>query len=60
MRKATKTVAVWFGIAAGLAGMEHGILEILQGNIPPENLMIVSMGPPCVPEETWNTERNSQ
>lgn len=54
MRNATKTVATWFGITAGLAGMEHGIFEILQGNIRPESLMIVSMGPPCVPEETWN------
>jgi hypothetical protein len=54
MRKATKTVAVWFGIAAGLAGIEHGIFEILQGNIRPESLMIVSMGPPCVPEVAWN------
>ena len=54
MRKATKTVAAWFGIAAGLAGMEHGIFEILQGNIRPEGLVIASMGPPCVPEETWN------
>lgn len=54
MRNATKTVAAWFGIAAGLAGMEHGIFEILQGNVHPESVMIVSMGPPCVPEETWN------
>lgn len=54
MRKSSKTVAAWFGIAAGLAGIEHGIFEILQGNVRPESLMIVSMGPPCVPEETWN------
>lgn len=54
MRKATKTTASWFGIAAGLAGMEHGIFEILQGNMRPDGLMIVSMGPPCVPEEAWN------
>ena len=54
MRKATKTVATWFGIAAGGAGIEHGIFEILQGNIQPESLMIESMGPPCVPEEIWN------
>ena len=54
MRKATKTVATWFGIAAGGAGIEHGIFEILQGNTQPENLMIVSMGPPCISEEIWN------
>jgi hypothetical protein len=58
MRKATKTVTTWFGIAAGGAGIEHGIFEILQGvaspNTQPEGLMIASMGPPCVPEEIWN------
>jgi hypothetical protein len=54
MRKATKTVATWFGVAAGLAGIEHGYFEILQGNTRPEGLMIASIGPPCVPEEVWN------
>ena len=54
MRKATKTVATWFGIAAGIAGIEHGYFEILQGNTKPESLMIASMGHPCVPEEVWN------
>jgi hypothetical protein len=28
MGKATKTIATWLGIAAGLAGMEHGYFEI--------------------------------
>lgn len=55
MRKATKTVATWFGIAAGIAGIEHGYFEILQGNTKPQGLMIASIGPPCVPEEVWNT-----
>ena len=54
MRKATQAVAAWFGVAAGIAGLEHGYFEILQGNTQPEGLMIVSMGPPCVPEEIWN------
>lgn len=54
MRKTTISVARWFGIAAGIAGLEHGCFEILQGNIRPEGLMIVSIGPPCVPEEVWN------
>jgi hypothetical protein len=30
MRRATKTVATWLGIAAGLAGLEHDCFEILQ------------------------------
>ena len=55
MRKATKTVATWFGVAAGIAGIEHGYFEILQGNVHPDSLMIVSMGPPCVPAEIWNS-----
>jgi hypothetical protein len=54
MRKATKTVASWFGIAAGVAGLEHGYFEILQGNTQPESVVIASIGPPCVPEEIWN------
>lgn len=54
MRKATKTVATWFGIAAGIAGIEHGYFETLQGNTNPVSLMIPSMGPPCIPEEVWN------
>ncbi len=55
MRKATKTVATWLGIAAGVAGLEHGYYEILQGSTRPAGMMIVSMGPPCVPEEIWNS-----
>ena len=31
MRKATRTIAAWFGITAGIAGLEHGYFEILQG-----------------------------
>ena len=54
MRKATRTVAAWFGISAGIAGIEHGYFEILQGNTRPESLMITSIGSPCVPEEIWN------
>ena len=44
MNKATKTVATWLGITAGIAGLEHGYFEILQGITRPESLMIVSMG----------------
>ena len=55
MRRATRTVAAWFGIAAGTAGIEHGYFEILQGNTKPEGVMIESMGPPCVPVEVWNS-----
>ena len=45
MRKATKTVAMWFGIVAGIAGLEHGYFEILQGNTRPASLAFFpSMG----------------
>jgi hypothetical protein len=54
MREATRITAAALGTAAGIAGLEHGIFEILQGNIPPSGLVIASMGPPCIPEETWN------
>ena len=54
MRKATKSVATWFGVAAGIAGLEHGFFEIQQSSTRPDSLMIVSIGPPCVPEEAWN------
>jgi hypothetical protein len=42
------------GLTAGAAGIEHGVFEVLQGNIRPEGLMIASIGPPCVPEMSWN------
>lgn len=54
MRKATRITATVLGLIAGGAGIEHGIFEILQGNARPEGLMIASIGPPCVPEQTWN------
>ncbi len=54
MRKATRIVTLVFGLFAGAASIEHGIFEILQGNVKPESLMIASMGPPCQPEEIWN------
>lgn len=54
MRKATRITAASLGIIAGIAGLEHGYFEILQGNTKPASLMFPSMGPPCVPEEIWN------
>jgi hypothetical protein len=54
VRKATRTTAAVLGLTAGAAGIEHGYFELLQGNVRPESLMIPSMGPPCVPELSWN------
>ena len=42
MRNATKAVVSTFGALMGLAGIEHGIGEILQGSIAPGGIMILS------------------
>jgi len=42
---ATRVVASTFGVLVGLAGIDHGIFEILQGNIRPNGLMIAAIGP---------------
>lgn len=54
MNRATRAVAALIGIAAGLAGIEHGYFEARQGAIALSGLMFPSMGPPCVPEAAWN------
>jgi hypothetical protein len=54
MRRATRIVAAAFGFIAGIAGLEHGYFEILQGSTRPLSLMFASMGSPCVPEKIWN------
>lgn len=42
MRNATRVTVSAFGALAGLAGIEHGVGEILQGNVAPNGLMILS------------------
>lgn len=42
MRNATKVTVSAFGALAGLAGLEHGIGEVLQGNSAPAGIMILS------------------
>jgi hypothetical protein len=42
MRNATKVTVSTFGVVAALAGLEHGIGEILQGNRAPDGIMILS------------------
>ncbi len=54
MRKATRIVAASFGFLAGIAGLEHGFFEILQGNIHPASFMFASMGSPCLPDKVWH------
>ena len=43
--RATRVVAATFGVLVGLAGLDHGIFEILQGNSPTNDLMIAAIGP---------------
>jgi hypothetical protein len=43
--KATKVVASTLGVLVGLAGIEHGYFELLQGNTTPDNIMINAIGP---------------
>jgi hypothetical protein len=54
MRRATRVVASALGVFAGFGGPEHGVFEIMRGNVRPEGLMIASMGPPCDPEQVWH------
>ena len=41
---ATRWVATVYGILVGAAGIEHGIFEVLQGNVPTEGIMIDAIG----------------
>jgi hypothetical protein len=54
MRKATRIIAASFGLFAGFGGLEHGYFELLQGNLRPANIIIASIGPPCMPEAIWH------
>jgi len=42
MRSAIKVTVSTLGALMGLAGIEHGIGETLQGNIAPDGMMILS------------------
>jgi hypothetical protein len=43
--RATNIFASTLGILVGLAGVEHGVLEVLQGNVRPDGVMIDAIGP---------------
>jgi hypothetical protein len=42
---ATRILATTLGILVGLAGIEHGFFEFLQGNVRPDGYMIDAIGP---------------
>jgi len=43
--RAMKIIASICGVLVGLAGMEHGFFELLQGNVTPSDIMIDAIGP---------------
>jgi hypothetical protein len=43
--KATRVVVSTLGVLVGLAGMEHGYFEMLQGNAKPSSIFIEAIGP---------------
>jgi hypothetical protein len=44
MNKATKTIVSVFGVILGISGMNHGLFEALQGNIPTPGLIVQAIG----------------
>lgn len=54
MSKVMRTVAAGLGVFAGFGGPEHGYFQIQQGHVPPDGLLIASIGPPCDPEKVWH------
>lgn len=55
MNRAVRVTATLLSVSAAIAGLEHGIFELLQGQARPEGLFIASIGSPCVPEQAWNS-----
>lgn len=45
MNRTTETIVAAIGIVLAIAGLAHGIPEILQGNAPTEGLIIQAIGP---------------
>jgi len=42
---ATRAIASTLGVLVGLAGIEHGLFEMLQGNVYPSGIMIDAIDP---------------
>lgn len=53
MNRATQIIVSTIGVALAIAGLDHGIFEILQGNKPTPGLVIQAIGPEM---NLWGTE----
>ncbi len=53
MNRVTKTIVATIGVVLAIAGLDHGIFEILQGNKPTPGLIIQAIGPEM---NLWGTE----
>jgi hypothetical protein len=45
LNRATRAVVSIFGVLVGLAGVEHGFFEMLQGSVTPDDIIINAIGP---------------
>jgi hypothetical protein len=54
MNKATTLTTAALGSYAGLLSAAHGVLEMLQGNVATDGVMISAIGPPCQAETAWH------
>lgn len=53
-KNALQITVAFLGIYAGLVGIQHGVFEILQGNLVPSGILIQAIGSPCQPESAWH------
>ena len=53
MNHTTRIIVATVGAFLGIAGLDHGIFEILQGNTPTNGLIIQAIGPE---QRLWGTE----
>ena len=45
MNRATRIIVSTLGVTLGIAGIDHGFFEVLQGNVPTPGLFVQAIGP---------------